>query len=346
MSGSSRRQTEFLLNDLLRDVSRSFFLTLRLLPRAVQPQIALAYLLARATDTIADTGAISVEQRLQTLQRLQAEIATGSVDNFDLGEIRKEQSSEAEKILLARINDALRLLSKLEASDRQLVKWVLGIITSGQQLDLERFRNASREAIVSLRTPEELDDYTYRVAGCVGEFWTRMCVARLNPKPRVRLEELIANGVSFGKGLQLVNILRDLPTDLRLGRCYLPGEDLAMEGLIPEDLLDAANEQRVRGTYNRWLNVAEGHLQVGWSYVLDLPWSWARVRLATALPVLIGVKTLNKLRNENVLNPDKRIKVSREEVKRIFRLSLLFYPVKPVWRKLPNRIVQNMGSSE
>jgi farnesyl-diphosphate farnesyltransferase len=146
--------------------------------------------------------------------------------------------------------------------------------------------------------------------------------------------------------LQLVNILRDLPTDLRLGRCYLPGEDLAMEGLIPEDLLDAANEQRVRGTYNRWLNVAEGHLQVGWSYVLDLPWSWARVRLATALPVLIGVKTLNKLRNENVLNPDKRIKVSREEVKRIFRLSLLFYPVKPVWRKLPNRIVQNMGSSE
>lgn len=346
MSGSSRRQTEFLLNDLLRDVSRSFFLTLRLLPRAVQPQIALAYLLARATDTIADTGAISVEQRLQTLQRLQAEIATGSVDNFDLGEIRKEQSSEAEKILLARINDALRLLSKLEASDRQLVKWVLGIITSGQQLDLERFRNASREAIVSLRTPEELDDYTYRVAGCVGEFWTRMCVARLNPKPRVRLEELIANGVRFGKGLQLVNILRDLPTDLRLGRCYLPGEDLAMEGLIPEDLLDAANEQRVRGTYNRWLNVAEGHLQVGWSYVLDLPWSWARVRLATALPVLIGVKTLNKLRNENVLNPDKRIKVSREEVKRIFRLSLLFYPVKPVWRKLPNRIVQNMGSSE
>jgi farnesyl-diphosphate farnesyltransferase len=312
----------------------------------VQPQIALAYLLARATDTIADTGAISVKQRLQTLQRLQAEIATGSTDDFDLGEIRKEQSSEAEKILLARINDALRLLSKLDASDRQLVKRVLGIITSGQQLDLERFRNASREAIVSLRTPEELDDYTYRVAGCVGEFWTRMCVTRLNPKPRVRLEELIANGVRFGKGLQLVNILRDLPTDLRLGRCYLPGEDLALEGLIPEDLLDAANEQRVRGTYNRWLNVAEGHLQVGWSYVLDLPWSWARVRLATALPVLIGVKTLNKLRNENVLNPDKRIKVSREEVKRIFRLSLLFYPVKPVWRKLPNRIVQNMGSSE
>ena len=341
MGGPSNTQAEYLLNDLLRDVSRSFYLTLRLLPRPVRHQIGLAYLLARATDTIADTGAISVEKRLDSLKRLKAQIASGTTERFDVGEIRAEQSSEAERILLERITDALTLLRDLEATDRQRVQWVLDIITSGQELDLQRFRNSSVGRIVSLRSYQELDDYTYRVAGCVGEFWTRMCVAHLSPKPKVSLEELIQKGVRFGKGLQLVNILRDVPSDLRLGRCYLPEGSLGKVGLNPEDLLDAANEQKVRPAYNELLETAEGHLKIAWSYVLDLPRSWMRVRLACALPVLIGVKTLNKLRSEDVLNPDRRIKVSRDEVKRIIRASVLFYPVESVWRNLPTRVVRS-----
>ena len=158
----------YLLNDLLRDVSRSFFLTLRLLPRAVRNQIGLAYLLARATDTIADTGAISVEQRLAKLQELKARISTGSIERFDVGEICANQSSDAELILLERITDALSLLKGLPSDDRLLVQRVLEVITSGQELDLQRFAAASTQEIVSLQNREELDDYTYRVAGCVG----------------------------------------------------------------------------------------------------------------------------------------------------------------------------------
>jgi len=62
------------LNDLLKNVSRSFYLTLRVLPGAVRPQIGLAYLLARATDTIADTDIISVGERLDGLRRLRERI--------------------------------------------------------------------------------------------------------------------------------------------------------------------------------------------------------------------------------------------------------------------------------
>ena len=47
--------TQELLTDLLKGVSRSFYLTLRVLPGRIRPQIGLAYLLARATDTLADT---------------------------------------------------------------------------------------------------------------------------------------------------------------------------------------------------------------------------------------------------------------------------------------------------
>jgi len=65
-----------------------------------------------------------------------------------------------------------------------------------------------------------------------------------------------------------------------------------------------------------------------------------RVRMACALPVLIGVKTLNKLREENVLNPDMRIKVSRADVKRILRASVLYYPFNSIWKNLPARLTQ------
>ena len=58
------------LNDLLQQTSRSFYLTLRVLPAAVRPQIGLAYLLARTTDTIADTELVPIEQRLDALKRL------------------------------------------------------------------------------------------------------------------------------------------------------------------------------------------------------------------------------------------------------------------------------------
>ena len=340
MSGSSPAGAQLLLTDLLRDVSRSFYLTLRMLPGAIRKQIGLAYLLARATDTIADTGAISVEQRLETLEQLRSRILGEDSQPLPLPELRAQQSSPAERILLERIDEALSLLRETEKADRQSIQRVLETITSGQELDLRRFKEASAGHIVPLQTDAELDDYTYRVAGCVGEFWTRICFRHLKAPAGLSEEGLIKKGVRFGKGLQLVNILRDLPADLRLGRCYLPEEELSSLGLRPADLLEPANEQRLRPLYQKLLGRADEHLSTAWLYVLDLPRSWVRVRVACALPVLIGVKTLNKLRGANVLNPDIRIKVSRQDVKQIMRASILFYPVNSVWKNLPARIIR------
>ena len=73
---------------------------------------------------------------------------------------------------------------------------------------------------------------------------------------------LLANGVRFGKGLQLVNILRDLPVDLRNGRCYLPAKELSAAGLTAGDLLEQGNEPKFRPLYARYLAMAEGHLTV------------------------------------------------------------------------------------
>src|SRR5690349_2080954 len=89
-----------MLTSLLRDVSRSFYLTLRILPASIRPQIGLAYLLARTTDTIADTELVPIEQRLDTLQSLRRQIVEANAPQLDLAELVRRQESSAERSLL------------------------------------------------------------------------------------------------------------------------------------------------------------------------------------------------------------------------------------------------------
>ena len=325
------------LNDslpgLLKATSRSFYLTLRVLPGAIRPQIGQAYLLARTTDTVADTEIVSPLQRLEALQRLRERISGQSSAPLDFGELAQQQASAAEKLLLEKIEDSLAALDKFSAADQKLIRAVLETITSGQELDLQRFAGASASNVIALPTEVDLDDYTYRVAGCVGGFWTKICRAHLFPNATLDETQFIADGIRFGKGLQLVNILRDLPADLRKGRCYLPANQLSEINLSPADLLDPASEKKLRPLYDRWLDAAESHLKAGWAYTNTLPEGQFRVRLACAWPILIGVRTLSRLRSGRILDPDRRIKVTRSEVRGILLRSLASYPFSGAWQK-------------
>ena len=332
-----------LLTDLLRQVSRSFYTTLRVLPGAVRPQIGLAYLLARATDTIADTSLVPLEQRLAALRLLRERILGLHQKPMEFGQLAQQQGTLGERALLERMEEAMAVLSGLSAPDQQLIREVLQIITSGQELDLIRFAGASAGNIIALRTDSELDDYTYRVAGCVGEFWTKMCRAHLFPAAPLDDARLLADGIRFGKGLQLVNILRDLPVDLRQGRCYLPVEKLRAIGLQPSDLLQCDAEPKFRPLYNSCLDQATEHLFAGWSYTNALPRSSIRVRLACAWPILIGVRTLARLRVENVLDAGQRIKINRADVRHIFVRSTLSYPFSGPWRRLFDRAASGVA---
>jgi farnesyl-diphosphate farnesyltransferase len=342
-----------LLTDLLKQVSRSFYLTLRVLPRAVRPQIGLAYLLARTTDTIADTEIVPLEKRLAALAALRARILGLSHAPLNFGELAQQQGLPAERTLLERVEDSLVLLQALSAEDLRLVRQVLDTITSGQELDLRRFAEtnpvaadvrrltlepasdgASSRRLLHLQTSAELDDYTHRVAGCVGEFWTKMCRAHLFPDAKLDDPQLLADGIRFGKGLQLVNILRDLPRDLRQGRCYLPAERLAAAGLRPEDLLKPETEPQFRPVYHELLAQAGAHLAAGWEYTNTIPHGQWRVRLACAWPVLIGVRTIQLLRAGNPLDPKRRIKVTRAEVRGMVLGTLVRVPFQRAFKSL------------
>jgi farnesyl-diphosphate farnesyltransferase len=222
----------------------------------------------------------------------------------------------------------------LDATDRDLVLEVLEIITRGQERDLVRFGAACREEIVALETDDEMEEYTYSVAGCVGEFWTKMCLAHVLRREQVEELPLLADGIRFGKGLQLVNILRDLPGDLRLGRCYIPAGRLAEFGLVPKDLLDPGAIERFRPLYDLYLREAAEQLASGWDYTNALPPDEVRIRLACAWPILIGARTLSLLHTSNVLDDRHRLKVTRSDIRSIILRSILAYPFPSAWFRL------------
>jgi farnesyl-diphosphate farnesyltransferase len=291
-----------LIGPLLRDVSRSFYLTLRVLPSEIRPQVSLAYLLARATDTIADTKAVPRAKRVFALQQLQ------NLSHVpELGTIAAQQTSAGEKQLLERLEECIVTLGQFDEADGRRIQELLKIIVGGQIFDLQRFPGETEKELVALSNDEELDRYTYMVAGCVGEFWTKMCVAHLPALRNWDVDEMGALGVRFGKGLQLVNVLRDIPKDLRIGRCYLPVSE-------PNALLDPQKFETIRPLYTHWLDAALAHLDAGWQYTLRIPRSEFRLRLACIWPIWIGLMTIARLRAENPLDPARRIKITRSQV--------------------------------
>ena len=290
---------------LLRSVSRSFYLTIRVLPARLRAPIGLAYLLARASDTIADSAEIPPSERRQYLVAFKTMVNGGARDALPQMQARIHSAHAGERVLIAEIARALDWLESLEAFDREQIRAVLAKIIHGQDLDLARF--ADPQQLIALRSAEELEEYTYLVAGCVGEFWTEVCLHYLPRYSRLPADELRRLGANYGKALQFVNILRDLPADLADGRCYLPvGPTLAQQW--------KTEPAAAREIFFHWLHRAETLLESGRNYIGSL--HPARLRIACYLPWELGRQTLDLLAKQPPLEIDQRVKVTRSAVRR------------------------------
>ena len=311
------------IDSLLERTSRSFYPTLKYLPKKIRGQIGLLYLMARVADTIADSkhGETSF---LQNLLEQYNDVAQGRSSTLpDFIELAEIQQNEHEAELLRNVEDVLNGLEVYDAADRSIILECLDVIVGGQLLDLQRFGPANEGGkISSLKSNEELDDYTYRVAGCVGVFWSKMSLEHVISLPSEKQDEFFEKGIRFGKALQMINILRDIPEDLRFGRCYIPGEELARFGMKPEDLLDHSNIERFRPLYDEYLEITNNHLDAAIEYIRMLPDGQFRLKASCMLPVLVGQRTVTLLRTGNILNSDDKIKVTRNEMKSYARKLL------------------------
>ncbi|MGI8604153.1 MAG: phytoene/squalene synthase family protein [Verrucomicrobiales bacterium] len=307
--------------DLLRGVSRSFYLSLRLLPAQVRGPISLAYLLARVSDTLADSGNVAAEKRREELGRFWKElerragekgaIAGGSqqrdsggphedcdapsrdsvrASRIDYADFCAEHKAENE--LLRRAPGVLAWFWSVGGFERSVIRRMMSHIIEGQTEDIER---------TSIESPEQLDRYIFQVAGCVGQFWTRLCAAKLSSFTRLPVDELEMIGIDFGKGLQLINILRDVPRDAIIGRSYLPG---VFPNASPETRWEAAQP---------WIKRCRQFLEAGRCYAGRI--RGFRCRMAVWLPLLLGWETLGLIENSGPAAMAAPVKVPRRRMK-------------------------------
>ena len=270
-----------------------------MLPRDFRTPTSLAYLLARASDTVADCRGVDVNLRLEWLRELEAFIKGESLLVPTNPEWLSNHDHEGEKALMAKLPIVFEELSFLPPELRLLVDEVLLTIIKGQISDLEYFEiNASKWQVKAFKDDLQLSDYTYAVAGCVGEFWTKTGLLTQRHYSDLSEADLLTSGINYGKGLQLVNILRDVQSDEEIGRCYIPNPFNRDEDLWKKR--------------TQLIALAKSYLAEGEIYAKSLN-HW-QTSFATMLPAKLGIKTLEKIAQLPRDAWRKPIKVSRKEV--------------------------------
>lgn len=320
-----------LRKEILAGVSRSFYLSLKVLPEPVRAPLSLAYLLARTADTIADTDAVPARTRVDFLERMRLRVCAGGDDHALSSDLCAAMTGRLEhpqeQLLLERLDQCLDWFEGSPADEKCEIRRVLGIILRGQRLDVERFE--LQQGASALPDAAALDEYTYLVAGCVGEFWTNLSVMKLGSgfsgdPPEIMLER----ARRYGKGLQLVNVIRDFPKDLReRGRCYWPLPELHAAGLADGTPLETLLEspEILTRVSAPWKQLCREHLEHAMDYVHAV--KNRRTRLAAALPVLLARRTLDAIDHADWHGYLKGVKINRKavrrEVLRAARIALL-----------------------
>jgi farnesyl-diphosphate farnesyltransferase len=237
--------------------------------------------------------------------------------------VGSQQADSDEKVLLESLGAALTVQSQLSESDREAMRDIGTALTKGIEFDLHTFPDESSGQMVALREFSELDQYTYMVAGCVGEFWRKMTYMHVPGTFTGDPEVVLSRGIRFGKALQMTNVLRDCGKDLRIGRCYLPSTMLDRFGLNPQDLLLSKTSVPARPLLFELVAKTLDHYREAVEYTLSLPAFAVRLRLACLWPALIELETLMLLvSNDEWLDPAKVSKIGRGDVYRIIAFSV------------------------
>ena len=313
------------LNTLLKHTSRSLYLSARLLPTDVKDTFCIAYLLCRYADSIADTSLISAEKRLYWIKIFPKLILNWDTKLYQqlLQEISGTSVNPYEEKLIYNLPLCLSAFDKLNPEQKNVILEVVHAVCEGMVMDLETFPSENSGTVQALQTAQDLEHYCHLMGGAPGVFWSNLILSHV--KVSVPEETFLALGKDIGDAEQIVNILRDLPRDLRIGRCYFPQEELKQNGLKAEDLLSPENSPLFEPIKQKWIQWGRQKLHSAQKYYAALPKNQFKHRAAVAWPVLWAGETLNKLSEElNLLDNTRRVKIPRS---RIYATMLLTPPL-------------------
>jgi len=299
---------------ILKKVSRTLYLSVNILPEPVRTRMGLGYLLCRALDTIVDAPGVAAPDKLSVLKlargldkpEARAELLARA------GALAARPPQQAERELLQKLGKVLDIYARLPGRDISLFSELLSGVAEGMEMDVRSFPGGAPAAFAKTA---DLERYCALIGGQPGVFWARLYRETIRQSsrgpgnfPSERDAELI------GSALQVTNILKDLAADLRLGRCYLPQEELDTRNMKPGDLLDPANMERIRELTSKWTYWALDRLDQCEAFVSSIPKTELALRAAVIWPVYWAMDTLEESAHSNLLDPADRPRVRRRRI--------------------------------
>lgn len=295
---------------VLPDVSRTFALTIPELPPALELAVGNAYLLCRIADTIEDDPALDEALRKSLHDELINVLAEDGCPHAFAersAQYLSEASSAKERALLADTPRVVAIYRSLNPTQRQAIRTCVIKMCRG----MPEYQHADKAR--GLANLDELDRYCYHVAGVVGELLTDLFCAhsRAIDAHRQSLYDLSA---SFGQGLQMTNIIKDVWEDHARGYCWLPRDLFEAAGYDLDQLAPDHDRARFRIGLEHLIAIAHGHLHNALRYTLLIPAAETGIRRFCLWAVGLALLTLRKVAaHPNYTSPDD-VKVSRRAV--------------------------------
>ncbi len=322
-TAASPEDVEF-AREMLPLVSRTFAPAIDILPGQLADQVRLAYLICRVADTVEDATGIPAGLRRSWLTRfavlLGAEPETDTSAThlaFDIAAALR--GSTAEVRLVEELPRLVRLLRDTDPDPRRIIeRWSREL-----SLGMARFlilEERSPGGWTALGTMGDLDAYEYYVAGTVGSMLHELIASAM---PRwTRAGEARPLAVSFGLGLQEVNILQDMSVDRARGWSYVPEDVAKRHGTTTDVMHLPAERDAAMGAVAELADRSAANLDSGLEFVVCLP-RWApRVRLFCLWPLVLALRTLSRIVSSHLVLQE-RVRITREEVRELTREAII-----------------------
>lgn len=303
-------------NRILPGVSRTFALTIPTLPEALTAPVTNAYLLCRIADTIEDdAGLPAADKRAFGRQFLEVLSARMDANEFAsrLAPLLAPATLAEERDLIIHVPEVTAVTASLPAAQRDALLRCVAIMSEGMH------RYQQQAGLHGLEGRGHLDEYCYFVAGVVGEMLTEL-FCDYSPAIARRRDELMELASSFGQGLQMTNILKDIWEDRRRGACWLPQADFRTGPAGQRDLLAGMDVAAREEGFRRLVARAHGHLRNALRYTLALPREEKGIRRFCLWSLGMAVLTLRKIHRRPEFRSGEEVKISRRSVATVVRV--------------------------
>lgn len=296
---------------LLEGVSRTFALTIPQLPQGLYKAVANAYLLCRIVDTIEDEVSLSPEQKAFFCSSFIQVVKTGEgAEDFakKLAPLLSEQTLAAEHSLIHLTPRVIAITHGFDDEQIAALAECVEVMANGMPV----FQ--AQDLHSGVKTMADMDSYCYYVAGCVGEMLAKL-FCHYSPEIACHREELLELSVSFGQGLQMTNILKDIWDDAKRGVCWLPQDIFQETGFDLARLTPETDDARFREGLEHLISIAEGHLANALRYTQLLPSHEIGIRNFCLWALGMALLTLKKIKRNLDFNDSSQVKISRRSVK-------------------------------